>query len=125
MRPGVEITPRKQWPTGLGKIGIELSGKINDGPAAGPGHRQADRPGLGRRGCASCWPNPTPRCPGRGGVAAIAVLKAWDWARRPTALLALDSASHPILIRSLAARLAEVGELDNLGYCTIRPNTGR
>ena len=35
MRPGVEITPRKQWPSGLNKLGVTLSGKITDGPAAG------------------------------------------------------------------------------------------
>ena len=35
MRPGVEITPRKQWPSGLGKLGVTLSGRIGDGPAPG------------------------------------------------------------------------------------------
>ena len=35
MRPGVEITPRKQWPSGLQNLGIDLSGRISDGPAAG------------------------------------------------------------------------------------------
>ena len=35
MRPGVELTPRKQWPSGLAKFGVELSGKIGDGPAPG------------------------------------------------------------------------------------------
>ncbi|MFY9919268.1 MAG: RecQ family ATP-dependent DNA helicase, partial [Mycobacterium sp.] len=33
MRPGVEITPRKQWPSGLKNLGITLSGRISDGPA--------------------------------------------------------------------------------------------
>ena len=33
MRPGVELAPRKQWPSGLGKLGVKLSGKIADGPA--------------------------------------------------------------------------------------------
>src|SRR5689334_5456805 len=31
MRPGVEIAPRKQWPSGLAKLGVNLSGKIGDG----------------------------------------------------------------------------------------------
>ena len=35
MRPGVELAPRKQWPSGLGKLGVDLSGKITDGPAPG------------------------------------------------------------------------------------------
>ena len=32
------------------------------------------------------------------------VLASWDWANRPTAVMALDSDSHPLLISSLAAR---------------------
>ena len=52
MRPGVEITPRKQWPSGLAKLGVDLSGKIGDGPAPGRVDRQADRPGLGRAAAA-------------------------------------------------------------------------
>jgi len=35
MRPGVELSPRKQWPSGLAKLGVDLSGKIGDGPASG------------------------------------------------------------------------------------------
>jgi aminoglycoside/choline kinase family phosphotransferase len=35
MRPGVEVSPRKQWPSGLAKLGVSLSGKIGDGPAPG------------------------------------------------------------------------------------------
>ena len=35
MRPGVELAPRKQWPTGLAAVGLELSGRIPDGPEPG------------------------------------------------------------------------------------------
>src|SRR5690606_35766819 len=35
MRPGVEITPRRQWPSGLARLGVELSGRITDGPEPG------------------------------------------------------------------------------------------
>ena len=31
MRPGVEITPRKQWPSGLAKLGVQLSGRSATG----------------------------------------------------------------------------------------------
>ena len=48
MRPGIETTPRKQWPTGLSKLGLNLSGRIDDGPARGSRHRSADGSGLGR-----------------------------------------------------------------------------
>ena len=35
MRPGVELAPRKQWPSGLAKLGVDLSGRITDGAAPG------------------------------------------------------------------------------------------
>src|SRR5690625_4365574 len=44
LRPGVEFTPRRQWPTGLGKLGVDLSGRITDGPA--PGRVIGRLPGL-------------------------------------------------------------------------------
>jgi ATP-dependent DNA helicase RecQ len=37
LRPGVEITPRRMWPTGMRELGIEVSGKIDPGLAAEPG----------------------------------------------------------------------------------------
>ncbi|XJF13530.1 RecQ family ATP-dependent DNA helicase [Mycobacterium sp. AMU20-3851] len=120
MRPGVEITARKQWPTGLGKVGIELSGKINDGPAPGRVIGRLTDLGWGAR-LRKLLAEPDAEVSDDVVSAAVAVLKAWDWAHRPTAVLALDSATHPILIRSLAARLAEVGRLDNLGVLHYSP----
>jgi ATP-dependent DNA helicase RecQ len=37
LRPGVEITPRRMWPTGMRELGIEVSGKIDPALAAEPG----------------------------------------------------------------------------------------
>src|SRR5262252_1832942 len=37
LRPGVEITPRRMWPTGLAALGIEVSGKIDPEVSAEPG----------------------------------------------------------------------------------------
>ena len=34
-RPGVELTPRKQWPSGMDKLGVKLTGRISDGPSVG------------------------------------------------------------------------------------------
>src|SRR5690606_949594 len=53
--------------------------------------------------------------------ACVAVLREWDWAVRPTSVLALQSERHPILTRSLAERLAEVGRLRPLGTMPLRP----
>jgi ATP-dependent DNA helicase RecQ len=53
--------------------------------------------------------------------AAITVLAAWNWAVRPTAVLALESERHPLLISSLARRLAELGRLTDLGTLRYSP----
>ncbi len=120
MRPGVEITPRKQWPSGLAKLGVHLSGKIGDGPAAGPGHRQADRPGLGAR-LRRLLDEPDAEVSEDVVQAAVKVLASWDWATRPTAVLALDSDRHPLLIASLARELARLGRLTDLGTLQYAP----
>jgi ATP-dependent DNA helicase RecQ len=62
MRPGVEITPRKQWPSGLSKLGLALSGKITDGPAAGRVIGRLTDLGWGP-GCGRCSTIPTVRYP--------------------------------------------------------------
>ena len=53
--------------------------------------------------------------------AAIEVLAAWDWAVRPTAVMALDSQRHPLLISSLTRRLAQMGRLTDLGTLRYAP----
>jgi ATP-dependent DNA helicase RecQ len=37
LRPGVEITPRRMWPTGMRELGVDVSGKIDPGLSAEPG----------------------------------------------------------------------------------------
>lgn len=122
MRPGVEITPRRQWPTGLAKLGLELSGRITDGPAAGRVIGRLTDLGWGAR-LRRVLDEPDQQVPDEVVRAAVAVLAAWDWGSRPTAVLGLDSATHPVLIGSLTARLAELGRLTQLG--TLRYAAGR
>jgi ATP-dependent DNA helicase RecQ len=114
LRPGVEITPRKQWPTGLAKIGVQLSGRISDGPE--PGRVIGRLTDLG-------WGERLRRVlDGDDAVAgdvfvraAVDVLAAWGWDTRPVAVMGLDSQRHPVLIGSVVDRLAELGKLTNLG----------
>ena len=120
MRPGVEIAPRKQWPTGLGKLGIDLSGRITDGPAPGRAIGRLTDLGWGAR-LRTLLAEPDAEASDDVLGAAIAVLKAWDWQQRPTAVLALDSATRPKLITSLTSRLAEVGRLQDLGVLQYSP----
>jgi ATP-dependent DNA helicase RecQ len=114
MRPGVEITPRKQWPSGLGKLGVDLSGRIGDGPAPGRAIGRLTDLGWGPR-LRLLLDEPDGEVPPDIVQAAVKVLAAWDWATRPTAVLALDSDTHPVLIATLARELARLGRLTDLG----------
>ncbi|MPV90299.1 RecQ family ATP-dependent DNA helicase [Georgenia ruanii] len=46
-RPGIEVTPRRQWPTGMEALGLDLRGKIPDAERAEDGRALARLDGLG------------------------------------------------------------------------------
>jgi ATP-dependent DNA helicase RecQ len=48
-------------------------------------------------------------------AAVVQVLKGWGWESRPTGVVAVPSRSRPLLVSSLAARIASVGRLPLLG----------
>lgn len=120
MRPGVEIAPRKQWPTGLGSLGIGLSGRISGGAEPGRVIGRLTDLGWGAR-LRQLLDGPDAEVPDAVVQAAVAVLKAWNWKERPVAVMGLDSERHPHSIGSLVTRLAELGRLQNLGTLYYRP----
>ncbi|OBF51166.1 RecQ family ATP-dependent DNA helicase [Mycolicibacterium monacense] len=120
MRPGVELSPRKQWPSGLAKLGLDLSGRIHDGPATGRVIGRLTDLGWGAR-LRRVLDEPDGEVSDDVVRAAIDVLAAWGWQQRPVAVLAMDSDTRPMLIRSLARRLAELGRLADLGTLQYRP----
>ncbi|HEY5842001.1 MAG TPA: recombinase RecQ, partial [Mycobacterium sp.] len=120
MRPGVEISPRKQWPSGLAKLGVPLSGRIGDGPAPGRVIGRLTDLGWGAR-LRKLLDEPDAEVSDDVVQAAVKVLASWDWAARPTAVMALDSESHPLLVSSLARKLAELGRLTDLGILRYAP----
>lgn len=129
-RPGVELEPRKMWPTGLAAVGVDLKGRIPAGEQASTGRalgRLSDI-GWGNR----LRPMLTPQAPDQpvpDDVAQAVVAVLADWARgpggwasgapdapaRPVGVVALPSRSHPRLIGSLAERIAEIGRMPLLG----------
>jgi ATP-dependent DNA helicase RecQ len=116
----VEITPRKQWPSGLGKLGVDLSGRIGDGPSPGRVIGRLTDLGWGAR-LRRLLDEPDGEVSDDVVQAAVKVLASWEWATRPTAVLALDSDNHPKLITSLARELARVGRLTDLGTLQYAP----
>ncbi|GAA2399018.1 DEAD/DEAH box helicase [Streptomyces glaucosporus] len=129
-RPGVEVEPRRMWPTGLPAIGLDLKGRIPPGEQAAPGRalgRLSDigwgnrlRPLLGPQSADGPVPDDV-------ADAVVGVLADWargpgGWASgeegapaRPVGVVTIASRTRPQLIRSLGERIAAVGRIPLLG----------
>ncbi|MER0240773.1 RecQ family ATP-dependent DNA helicase [Streptomyces sp. HSW2009] len=134
-RPGVDVEPRRMWPTGLPAIGVELKGRIPVGQQAAPGRalgRLSDI-GWGNRLRPLLAPqSPDGAVPGDVADAVVTVLADWakgpgGWAsgapdapRRPVGVVTLDSRTRPRLVHSLGERIAAVGRMPLLGTVTYR-----
>ncbi|MFI9247821.1 RecQ family ATP-dependent DNA helicase [Streptomyces sp. NPDC053086] len=139
-RAGVEVEPRRMWPTGLPAIGIDLKGRIPAGEQASPGRALGRLSDIG-------WGNRlrplfAPRTPDAAvpdDVAHAVVDVLADWARgpggwasgapdapaRPVGVVTVASRSRPLLIHSLGARIAEIGRLPLLGSVEYAGDTPR
>ncbi|MEU0540472.1 RecQ family ATP-dependent DNA helicase [Nocardia sp. NPDC005978] len=120
-RPGIDLAPRKQWPTGMAKLGVSLSGKISQGAETGRVLGRLSDLGWGQR-LRALLDAPDAPVPDDVFKACTVVLREWNWTERPTAVLAMDTPRHRLLTTSLAARLAEVGRLRDLGTLHLRPD---
>jgi ATP-dependent DNA helicase RecQ len=115
-RPGVEVAPRRMWPTGLKDLGV--SGRIAADLMAEPGRALGRLTDIG-------WGNrlrelfaadaPDMPVPDEIVEAIVKVLATWGWATRPTGVVTIGSHSRPRLIDSLGRRIAELGRLPLIG----------
>ncbi|MFD9933333.1 RecQ family ATP-dependent DNA helicase [Streptomyces massasporeus] len=129
-RAGVEVEPRRMWPTGLPAIGVDLKGRIPGGEQAASGRalgRLSDI-GWGNRLRPMLAPQ-APDGPVPDDVAKAVVDVLADWAKgpggwapgapesgpRPAGVVTVASRTRPQLINSLGARIAEIGRLPLLG----------
>ncbi|MGW6644888.1 RecQ family ATP-dependent DNA helicase [Streptomyces iakyrus] len=129
-RAGVEVEPRRMWPTGLPAVGVDLKGRIPAGEQAASGRalgRLSDI-GWGNRLRPMLAPQ-APDGPVPDDVAKAVVDVLADWARgpggwapgapeagpRPAGVVTVASRTRPQLIGSLGARIAEIGRLPLLG----------
>ncbi|GAB3662998.1 RecQ family ATP-dependent DNA helicase [Actinocorallia lasiicapitis] len=114
-RPGVDLAPRKMWPTGM-KGDIGLSGRIAPSLQAEPGRalgRLTDI-GWGPR-LRALLSGPDQPVPDDMFAAVVRLLASWGWAERPVAVVSVASRTHPELVASLTARLAAIGRLPHPG----------
>ncbi|MFJ5215136.1 RecQ family ATP-dependent DNA helicase [Streptomyces sp. NPDC088354] len=129
-RPGVEVEPRRMWPTGLPAVGIDLKGRIPAGEQAGPGRALGRLSDIG-------WGNRlrplfavnAPDAPVADDVVNAVVTVLADWARgpggwasgapdaphRPVGVVTVASHTRPRLIASLGQRIADAGRMPLLG----------
>ena len=125
LRPGVEVQPRRMWPSGMKDLGISgASGKIPADRTAEPGRALGRLTDIGwGTTLRALLADEAPDGPvtDRLTQAMVKVLAAWDWDQRPAGVLTLPSRTRPVLITSLGQRIAQVGRLPylgSLGYAT-------
>ncbi len=129
-RPGVPFDPRRMWPTAMPNLGIDIRGKIKPDEQAEAGRaiaRFTDL-GLGQRVRAVLAEGATDGpVPDELVQATVRVLAVWDWAQRPEAVVHVGSNRRPQLVADIAARIAEIGRLPDLGAVPHRgqSSTGR
>jgi ATP-dependent DNA helicase RecQ len=118
LRPGVDVTPRRMWPTGMKDLSVAASGKIPPALAAETGRalgRLTDI-GWGTRLRALLADGAPDEPAGTDLIGAlIKVLTVWDWTDRPVAMATMPSNTRPLLIESVGKALADVGRMPYLG----------
>ena len=130
-RVGVPVEPRASWPSGLDRLlgAGAPKGRIPEGERAAEGRVIARMSDLG-------WAVPLRELlrtdedgrpvdavvPERIGGRIVEVLKDWDWQQRPAAVVAVPSTTRPQLVGSLAAGIATIGRLEDLGALDLSPD---
>lgn len=127
-RVGVPIEARRQWPSGMPSVGVDLRGKIPEAEQHATGRAVARLTDLGWGSTLrELFDHSAPDRPIPDSLvsAVVDVLREWSahgdparrWsgAGRPAGVVSISSRRHPRLIGSLAARVAEIGRLPLLG----------
>ncbi|MEU2357084.1 RecQ family ATP-dependent DNA helicase [Streptomyces misionensis] len=129
-RPGVEVEPRRMWPTGMPALGVDLKGRIPAQQQCSTGRALGRLSDIG-------WGNrlrpllseQAPDEPVPEDVLKAVVTVLADWARspggwmsdgpdassRPVGVVAVPSLTRPRLVASLAQGVASIGRLPYLG----------
>ncbi|MHA6784597.1 RecQ family ATP-dependent DNA helicase [Pseudonocardia saturnea] len=137
-RPGVEVAPRKQWPSGMKELDVAASGRIPAGELAESGRvigRLSDI-GWGTRLRSLLDPEASPDDefgpdldPETGEPvsatdlpvpkdvldAVVRVLAGWGWEERPVGVVGIGSRTRPHQLDHLARRISDIGRIPLLG----------
>jgi len=115
-RPGVEVAPRKQWPSGMKELDLPATGRIPAGELAESGRvigRLSDI-GWGTRLRELTGGEDAP-VPKDVLDACVRVLARWGWDERPVGVVGIGSRTRPHQLDHLARRISDIGRLPLLG----------
>ena len=121
-RVGVAVEPRSQWPSGMSRLGVALSGRIPAPERVEPGRAVARLTDLGwGQALRRLLAPEAPDAPAADALlaACVDVLAGWPWAARPVAVVAMPALRRPLLVSSVAAHLARLGQLPLLDALTL------
>jgi ATP-dependent DNA helicase RecQ len=113
-QPGVPVEPRRQWPSSMATLGVELRGAIPAAERAEPGRAVARLTDLGwgdtlRTLFRDDTPDGEVPVPLRHAV--VRVLDAWPFEDRPDAVVHVESLRRPTLVTHLSEGLARYTRL--------------
>jgi ATP-dependent DNA helicase RecQ len=127
LRPGLDVAPRKMWPTGMSAIGVPLSGKIPATEVAATGRalgRLTDI-GWGNRLRDLLADGADREIPDDVFAACVKVLTAWGWDERPVGVVTVGSRRRSELVGSFGQKIASIGRLPFLGTVWLGESTHR
>ncbi len=122
--PGIRLEPRRMWPSAMPSLGVDVKGKLAASESAEPGRVVARFTDLALGSRVRATVRVDAGVPADVISASIKVLADWDWAQRPVAVAAIGSNTHPTLVADLAAQLARIGRLTDLGVVSHRGEGG-
>lgn len=123
-RPGVLVEPKKMWPTGLDRLGIDLKGKIKSGPFEGRGVARLTDLGYGQA------LRELFREPPQDGPVPVPLVKAvvevlGDWRPQVNGIVYVESATRPTLTSDFAEGLSRYLRIPVLGsWAIVDPDVG-
>jgi ATP-dependent DNA helicase RecQ len=129
-RAGVEVEARRQWPSGMATLGVDLRGRIPAELQAAPGRAVARLDGVGLGGLLRDLFAAAPGAPGTApdGLPedlrrpVLAALDAWQPEDRVEGVVAVRSAGRPGLVDHLAQGVARHLGVPVVGALAPRPD---